>query len=152
MSCFTIHKRNLNFGVNMNKRKLFWFEVGFFVFYFILLQFFTDLQYILEYDNENLASASIQRLTTTPFFALAYYFYYKRQLPLLFKKHHLRFLLSVVAYFFQLDIITEKSNFHQERYYPFISFVNNIPHQVCQLCDGGCCFGRSVKRKAVNII
>ena len=72
-------------------------------FYFILLQFFTDLQYILEYDNENLASAAIQRLTTTPFFALAYYFYYKRQLPLLFRKQHLRFLLSVVAFILFLE-------------------------------------------------
>jgi hypothetical protein len=101
--CFPGPERIANFEMNMTKRKLSWFEAGFFFFYFIVLQFFTDLQYILEYGNENLASATIQRLTTTPLLALSFYFYYKRLLPLLFEKKHLRFLTSVVVFLLFLE-------------------------------------------------
>lgn len=87
----------------MNQKKRWLLETGFFIFYFIVLQLATEVQYKSLFADYRLGERVIYHLLVTPLFALPYFFYYKRQLPLIFEKKYFRFGLSVVLFIIFLE-------------------------------------------------
>ena len=90
--------------LGMNKKNVVLLEVAFFVFTLFILQFTSDLQYYLDYGNENLGDTIIYRLLTNPFTILAYVIYYKTVLPFLLKKRYTHYLLLLIAFIFCYDV------------------------------------------------
>ena len=82
----------------MGKLRINWGVVGFFVFYFFVLQFFNDWQYRRYLDGGNSWLTFKYRLYSTPFTIFAYYLFYKWGSPLLFKRKFGAFLLAIILF------------------------------------------------------
>jgi len=78
-------------------------EIIFFVFYFFILQFLSDLQYYLEF-GDNLQSTIVYRLIATPLSLIPYLFFYKKLVPLLLIKKHGRCLLAILLFIGFLEV------------------------------------------------
>jgi hypothetical protein len=86
----------------MNKKKLLIAELCFFIFYFLVLQLISDIQYNRELGGR-LADTISYRLQTAPLMMAVYFVYYKVQLPLLFRKKYLVFFISLPLFIFFLE-------------------------------------------------
>ncbi|HEU4471594.1 MAG TPA: histidine kinase [Flavisolibacter sp.] len=78
-------------------------ELLFFLLYFFVLQFISDVQYYLEF-GDNLRTTIIYRLIATPFSLLPYLLFYKKLVPLLLAEKHARFILAVLLFIGFLDV------------------------------------------------
>jgi sensor histidine kinase YesM len=112
----------------MGKLRINWGVVGFFVFYFFVLQFFNDWQYRRYLDGGNVWLTLKYRLWSTPFTMFAYYLFYRWGAPLLFKRKFGAFLLSIILFiifleFYSLpvDWIDWRFSLHPNARYPKIS-------------------------------
>ena len=104
----------------MGRLKINWRVMGFFVFYFVVLQFVNDWQYRRYLDGGDAWVTFRYRLHTVPFTMLAYYLFYRWGVPFLFRRKFGAFILSVILFIIYLEIDT----------YPKISFnIHDSPHQ-----------------------
>jgi hypothetical protein len=89
----------------MNANKIFTLEIGFFIFYFLILQLATDIQMHYTYGN-NFSDALIHRLTYFPAVALPYFFFYRYAVQsLLLKKQYVLFCVSILLFIGLLELV-----------------------------------------------
>lgn len=87
----------------MDSQRQGWYVAGFFLFYFLLLQFVSDLQYYLVF-KEPLWDTIRYRLVTTPLMIGVYYGFYRLVIPLLLYQRYLRFALAGLFFLCFLEI------------------------------------------------
>jgi hypothetical protein len=80
-----------------------WAVAAFFIFFFLVLQFFNDWQYWEYIDNGNPWNTIRYRLLTIPLIMVPYYLYYKWQVPLLVKKKFFLFVISLIGFLLFLE-------------------------------------------------
>lgn len=88
----------------MGSLRINWAVVIFFIFNFIVLQFINDWQYRSFLDGGDSWVTVRYRTFTIPFIILAYYLFYRWQVPLLFRRKFGAFLLSVALFIVLFDI------------------------------------------------
>ena len=121
----------------MDRRRVNWGVVGFFVFYFFVLQFFNDWQYRRYLDGGDTWLTFKYRLWSTPFIMFAYYLFYKWGAPLVFKRRFGAFLLSIILFIVFLEFyslfmewINWRFSLHPNAPYPRLSlYIHDYPHQ-----------------------
>jgi hypothetical protein len=79
------------------------FVAAFFIFYFIVLQFTSDLQYYLEYGDDFLETLRY-RLVITPLGMLPFVMFYFLCVPLIIQKRYGRFVLSIIVFLGFIEI------------------------------------------------
>lgn len=94
----------------MSKSQLHWAVAGFFIFYFIVLQFFNDWQYLKYINDGNIAETIRYRAITLPFIILVYYLFYKLIVPVLLNNRYLLFIFYVVLFFIFLELYGQIMN------------------------------------------
>ncbi len=89
----------------------------FFIFYFVVLQFFNDWQYRRYLDGGNSWVTFKYRVGSLPFTMLAYYLFYIWGTPLLVKKKFVAFLLAMLLFIVFLEI-----------YSPLVGWIKDLIH------------------------
>jgi hypothetical protein len=92
-------------NVKLNLLQWSWTEIGFFIFYFLILQIVTDLQFRY---NESYApdfgNLILYRLITAIYQAIAFAIYYKAIIPRwLITKRYLTFIIGIIVFLFAYD-------------------------------------------------
>jgi hypothetical protein len=87
----------------MSKAKANWAVAAFFIFYFIVLQFFNDWQYRSFINGGDHWGTFRYRCLSTPFLMLAYYLYYRLFIPFLLNKKFRWFLLLLPLFIIFLE-------------------------------------------------
>lgn len=90
---------------------------AFFIFYFVVLQFFNDWQYRRYLDGGNSWVTFRYRVLSLPFTMLAYYLFYIWGTPLLFKKKFVAFISAMLLFIVFLEI-----------YSPLVDWIMDLIH------------------------
>lgn len=88
----------------MNMSRTNWMILGFFIFYFFILQLLGDWQFRPYIDHGDWRKTFRHRLFNMPFSMLEYYLFYRWGAPLLFKKKFLLFVLAIIIFIIFVEV------------------------------------------------